>query len=77
MVDEEQVFDLSDIAERAVSTAAEVAAVGLPALFVALKGPNARAAVLAFGIAAGAAAVSVLKNAARDYFNAKKARVQF
>lgn len=77
MVDEVTVFDVSDILERAVSTAAEVAAVGLPALFVALKGPNARAALLAFGIAAGASALSVVKNAARDYFNAKKARVQF
>ena len=77
MVDEVEVFDVSDILERAVSTAVEVALVGLPALFVALKGPNARAALLAFGVAAGAAAVSVLKNAARDFFNARKARVQF
>ena len=77
MIDEVAVFDVSDILERAVSTAAEVALVGLPALFAALKGPNSRAALLAFGVAAGAAAVSVLKNAAREFLNARKARVQF
>ncbi len=78
MVDEVEVevFDLSDIAERALSTAVEVAAVGFPALYLALRGPNAKASTIAFGITVGSAALSVVKNAAKTYFNAKKAKVQ-
>jgi hypothetical protein len=70
---EVEVFDLSDIAERAIKTGVEVGIVGLPILHIA---DVDQATLLAAAIAAGCAAASVVLTAVLQWSRAKKSRVQ-
>jgi hypothetical protein len=74
MADEEvQVFDVSDIVDRSVKTALQSFLGALPfALITDITKP----ALLAAGVAAASAAVSVLYNVAAQYAASRKSRVQ-
>lgn len=68
-----QVFDVSDIAERSFKTAIQSFLGALPfALITDITKP----ALVAAGIAAASAAVSVLFNVVAQYADSKKSRVQ-
>ena len=75
MVDQEevQVFDVSDITERAVKTAVEAGIAAVP--FVAFTDISYPVLVAA-GMAAGAAGVSVILNALKQWSQSKKSKVQ-
>ena len=73
MVDEVEVFDVSDIAERAIKTALEVGIAAIP--FVLITDVS-KPALVAAGISAGSAFLSVVVNAVQQYARSKKSHVQ-
>ena len=70
---ETEVFDVSDIVERAVKTGVEVGLVGLPILAITEVD---QAVLLAAAIAAGSAAASVVLNAVLQWSRSRKSKVQ-
>lgn len=76
MVDEVQVFDVSDIFERAVKTALDVFIVALPASLVLNDVPVLADLAGAAGLAAASAFVSVLINAVQQYARSKSSEVK-
>jgi len=73
MVDEVEVFDVSDITERAIKTALEVGIAAVP--FVLITDVS-KPALVAAGIAAGSAFLSVVVNAVQQYARSKRSHVQ-
>lgn len=69
-----EVFDVSDIVERAAKTAAEVFIVNVP-VFAALTDVQLPV-LLAAASAAGAAALSVVLNAVLQWSRSRKSRIQ-
>jgi predicted DsbA family dithiol-disulfide isomerase len=72
-VDPVEVFDVSDIVERAVKTALEVGIAAVP--FVLITDVS-KPALVAAGISAGSAFLSVVVNAVQQYARSKKSHVQ-
>lgn len=72
-MDDVEVFDLSDITERAVKTALEVGFASIPFVLVT---DISKPALVSAGIAAGSAFLSVVINAVQQYARSKKSHVQ-
>lgn len=68
------VFDVSDIVERAVKTALEA---GIGAVPFVLVTDVTKPALVAAGIAAASAFASVVVNAVLQYARSKKSKVEF
>lgn len=76
MTDEVEVFDISDIAERAVKTALEAFCVALPAVIVFADIPALADVAAAGGLAAATGFASVVVNAVLAYARSKRSKVQ-
>jgi hypothetical protein len=76
MVDEVEVFDVSDIAERTVKTALEAFVIALPTaiVFTDLPALAATASAAAFGAATAGAAVVL--NVVLQFSRSRKSKVQ-
>jgi hypothetical protein len=70
------VFDLSDIAERAIKTAVEAFIVALPVVIVISDLPGLVEAAAAGGIAAGSAAISVVLNKVLEWARSEDTEIQ-
>ena len=78
MVDQEvEVFDVSDITERAVKTGVEAFVVALPAGLVFSDAAVAIVTAKAAGFSACLAAASVVVNTVHQWSKSKKSKVQF
>jgi hypothetical protein len=76
MPEETEVFDVSDITERAVKTAIEAGFVAVPVALFAAPGADYRALAVAFAFAAGTAAASVVLNAVQQWARSRSSHVQ-
>lgn len=76
MVDEVEVFDVSDIFERTVKTGLEAFVVALPAVLVFSDVEALIAVAGAAGLAAATAAVALVVNVVLQYARSKSSRVQ-
>lgn len=76
MADEVEVFDVSDIFERAAKTAIEAFVVALPASIVFTDVPALLDVAAAAAFGAATAAASVVLNAVLAYSRSRKSKVQ-
>lgn len=71
-----EVFDVSDIVERAVKTGIEAGFVAVPVALFAAPGADYKSLAVAFAFAVGTAAASVVLNTVQQWARSRKSHVQ-